>query len=97
LGTLFYTFIARDLTVFPTQDNTNVTITDLSDGDDSLTANLSNGDLVGDYDIFTEDLYARNGTGITPRAALPAVRLVNEGPAAPFDNDFVKVEADRPV
>ena len=98
LGTLFYAFVGRDLTIFPTQDNTTVTITDLSDGDDTLAVTLGNGDLNGDYDLFTSDTYARNGTGITPRAAAPAVRLTTLDPSvAPFDNDVVRVEADRPV
>lgn len=97
LGTLFYTFVGRDLTIFPTVDNTRVTITDLSDGDDSTTLTLSNGDLSGDYDIFTDDLYARNGTGITGRASSPAVRILTLGASAPFENDIVRVETDRPV
>ena len=97
LGTLFYAFVARDLTVFPTQDSTTITITDLSDGDDSATLVLREGNLVGDYDVFVTDLFARNGTGLTPRAASPAVRLDALGPAAPFENDLVRIEADRPV
>jgi hypothetical protein len=97
LGTLFYTFVGRDLTIFPTQDNTTVTITDLTDGDDGGTFTLREGNLAGDYDIFLTDTYARNGTGVTPKTAFPAVRLNQLGAAAPFENDLVKVEADRPI
>lgn len=97
LGTLFYAFVSRDLTVFPTQDNTTITITDLSDGDDSGTFTLREGNLSGDYDVFLTDRFARNGTGVTPRAAGPAVRLNLLGANAPFENDLVKIEADRPV
>lgn len=97
LGTLFYTYVARDLTVFPTQDDTTVTITDLSDGDDTITFNLAGGDLNGDYDLFVTDLTARSGTGVAPRGSNPVVRLSTLGSSAPFDNDFVKVEADKPV
>jgi hypothetical protein len=97
LGTLFYALGSRDLTIFPTVDDTHVTITDLSDGDDSTTLTLREGDLVGDYDIFLTDTFARNGTGVTPRAANPAVHLNLLGPSAPFEGDFVKIEADRPV
>jgi hypothetical protein len=97
LGTLFYAFVARDLTIFPTQDSTTVTITDLSDGDDTTTFTLGEGNLVGDYDLYVTDLWARNGTGLVPRASAPAVGLVTGGAAAPFENDLVRIESDRPI
>ncbi len=97
LGTLFYAFVPRDLTIFPTQDNTNIVITDLSDGDDSRLVTLAQGDLNGDYDIFVADLTSRSGTGLVPRPSAPSVRLNTLGASGPFDNDFVKIEADKPV
>lgn len=97
LGTLFYAFVPRDLTIFPTQDDTTVVITDLTDGDDSMTVTLAEGDITGDYDIFMADTISRSGSGVRPRAALPAVRLNTLGTAGPFDNDVVKVTADKPV
>ena len=91
LGTRFYTFVKDSMAIFPTQDNTTVVITDLSDQDDTVTVTLTQGDTEGDYEI-----YAISPIGMVPRLSEPAVTLVgNQGNV--FDNDFVKVEADKPV
>ncbi|MCZ6690414.1 MAG: PKD domain-containing protein [Planctomycetota bacterium] len=96
LGTLFYTFVRRSLTVFPTQDNTTVTITDLSDGDDSITVLLVDGDTSGDYQLYTATLASTISGDIIPRTSAPAVDILHNGANA-FDDDFVKVESDKPV
>jgi PKD repeat protein len=88
LGTLFYTVVHDSLTIFPTQDGTTVTVTDLSDGDDSTTVTLANRDAVGDYDIFTTDtglILPRTGVNIIP------------GAGGPMENDYVRISADKPV
>ena len=97
LGTLFYAFVHRSLTVFPTQDDTHVTITDLSDGDDSTAVTFAEGDLVGDYEFYTPTLDSRLPLGnLVPRLAGPAV-TVHDNAGNPFDDDIVKVESDKPV
>jgi hypothetical protein len=96
LGTLFYTFVNRSLTVFPTQDDTTVTITDLSDGDDTITVFLPQGDVIGDYSLYTPTISSVSGRDISPRTSSPLVNIIdNQGNT--FDNDFVKVESDKPV
>ena len=95
-GTLFYAFVNESLTVFPLEDDTKVIITDLSDGDDSKTFTLANGDVSGDYDFYTPVVSSETAGDLLPRAASPAVTIVtNNGNA--FDRDFVKVEADKPI
>jgi hypothetical protein len=96
LGTLFYTFVNRDLTVFPLEDDTTVIITDLSDGDDSITVNLANGDTVGDYDLYTPVLDSFSNGDIRPRDGSPVVNIISSN-ENPFDNDFVRVESDKPI
>ena len=95
LGTLFYTLVHRSVTVFPVEDDTTVTITDLSDGDDTITFTLAGGDLDGPYDIFTPVLSTRNGGNILPRSNPVDVNLLSTGNR--FDNDFVKIESDKPI
>jgi len=95
LGTEFYTFAHRSLTVFPVEDDTTVTITDLSDGDDSQTFTLAEGDTSGPYELFTPVLDTRTGSGIVARESDPAVTILSTGNA--FDDDYVKVESDKPV
>jgi hypothetical protein len=114
-GTLFYTFARTHLTVFPLQDDTTVTITDLCDGpggdgcptvsgtdepanDDSNTITLEFGDTNGDYDFYTPVLESDQPTNgpMIPRPALPAVRVFSNEENG-FENDFVKVEADKPI
>lgn len=95
LGTEFYTFAHRSLTVFPVEDDTTVEITDLSDGDDSFTTTLAEGDTDGGYELFTPVLDTRNGSGIVPRTSDPEVSILSTGNR--FDNDYVKVESDKPV
>lgn len=92
LGTLFYAHVGRDLTIFPTQNDTLVQITDVSDGDDSTFFTLANGDLTGDYDIFTASL-----TTLVARAAAPAVSIQTLGASGPFDNDIVRIAATKPI
>jgi uncharacterized Zn-finger protein len=95
-GTLFYTYASAYLTVFPLEDDTILNITDLSDGDDSRSVTLSDGDLDGDYEVYTPVLDSRQNGEIKPRASAPAVNIVTNA-ENPFDNDFVKVESDKPV
>ena len=96
LGTLFYTFVRDTLTIFPTEDDTTVTVTDLSDaggaGDDTATVVLANGDTVGNYDIYTTDLGP-----IIPRSSPPLDVTIISGPDGAFENDYVKIESDKPV
>jgi hypothetical protein len=97
-GRLFYTFVRTRLTVFPLEDNTTVTITDLSDGDDSKTITFANGDTTGDYDFYTPSLESDTPTtgDMLARPSAPAVTiLTNDGDG--FDDDFVKVESDKPI
>ena len=92
LGTLFYTFVNDSVTIFPTADNTTVTVTDLSDGDDTTTATLANGDTVGDYDVFTTE----QGS-ILPRSIAGLTVNLIAGPSGPMEDDYVKIESDKPV
>jgi hypothetical protein len=105
-GTLFYTFVRRHVTVFPLEDNTTVTITDLSDGDDSKTINLSNGDTTGPYDFYTPVLesdtttngpmLARPNAPVPPVPPDPIVTILSNNEEY-FDDDYVKIEADKPI
>ncbi len=96
LGTLFYTFAHRSLTVFPTEDQTNVTITDLSDNDDSTAVVLTNGDTLGDYDLYTPTISSSSYGNIIPRSSAPEVNIFDAG-TNQFDDDFVRIESDKPV
>jgi hypothetical protein len=96
LGTLFYFFANRSIAIFPTLDDTTVTITDLSDGDDSISVNLVNGDTAGDYDIYTPILDSVSAGEIKPRGSNPAVNLISNN-ENPIDNDILKVESDKPI
>ncbi|MEM8963802.1 MAG: Calx-beta domain-containing protein, partial [Acidobacteriota bacterium] len=96
LGTKFYAFVNRSVTVFPTEDDTTVTITDLSDGDDTITFTLQNGELGGiSYDLYTPTLNARVGNQIDPRNNNPTVNITT-APTA-FDDDYVRIESDKPI
>lgn len=97
LGTLFYTYARSGLTVFPTQNDTQVTVTDLSDGDDSASFTLSSGDPgEASYDIFTPYLECHGGGQTVPRPSGPQV-LFTTSSGNPFDNDIVKITADKPI
>ena len=65
-----YVPVRQALTVFPTQDDTTVQITDLGDADDMCTVFLADGDPLGTtIDVFTPILDTEAGTTIDPRAA----------------------------
>ena len=92
LGTLFY-FVARDsFTIFPTQDNTNVQITDLSDGDDSLSVSLADGAPGG----AALDIYSVRTNGMLFRAASPTVTVTDNGGNL-IDSDAIKITSDKPI
>jgi uncharacterized Zn-finger protein len=95
-GTLFYTYASAYVTVFPLEDDTEVTITDLSDGDDSKTVMLTNGGVGGAYDLYTPVLDSPQNGVIDPRGSAPAVNIITNG-ENPFDNDYVKIESTKPV
>ncbi len=103
LGTEFYTFVRQALTIFPTEHDTTIEITDLSDGDDSRTVFLEHGDLMNPkdpgvprLDVFTPFTDTGRGNFVLPRPAEPAVELVTAA-ENPFDNDVVRIVADKPV
>jgi PKD repeat protein len=73
--------------VFPTQDDTEVTVTRL-DPVSSVTYSLPNGDTAGDYDVLTND-----APGILS-SFVNIVPLIN----VPLSiKDYVKIESDKPV
>jgi len=97
LGTLFYTFVRSAMTIFPTEDDTQVTISDLSDGDDDASFVLASGDHgASSYDIYTPYLQTHDGGDATPRSSGPQVFFTTAG-GDPFDNDIVRVTTDKPV
>jgi hypothetical protein len=97
LGTLFYFFVRSDLAVFPTQDDTNVTITDLSDADDDFSVNLASADLANStLDVYVPNNLTATGTVLCPRSSNPTVLLIGNSDNH-FDNDLVKVESDKPI
>lgn len=81
-GKQFYTFVRRTMMVIPTEDNTKVTIRDLSDNNDSRTLTLNRNQF------FSARPYARTYNGF---------QQVNPSPANEFDDDFVEIIADKPV
>lgn len=99
LGTLFYAFGARWLTIMPTEDATTVTVTDLSDGDDTHTTVLAAGDrLNAAYDMYLTDPTGEAGATqrCIPRPAAPLVSLY-QPPGGALEDDLVKITASRPV
>ncbi|TNE46339.1 MAG: hypothetical protein EP343_24045 [Deltaproteobacteria bacterium] len=82
LGKRFYTFVHRTMMIVPTQNNTKITIKDLTDNDDSRTLTLQANQF------FTARAYQATYRGYTQ------VRPASGGE---FDNDFVEVVADKPV
>ena len=87
LGTLFYTYVRGPLTVFPTQDGTSVTVTNLGTGSGVAYA-LPNGDTSGDYDILTND---------SPSILSSFVNIVSLTNVPLSIKDYVKIESDKPV
>lgn len=96
LGTVFYGFVNRSLSVFPTEDDTVVNITNLSTGTPLPPVTLANGDTTGDYDIWVARTTPKNGTAIVPRASAPGVNIIDGGEALSTNNIF-KVESNKPV
>ncbi|MFQ6106061.1 MAG: PKD domain-containing protein [Thermoplasmata archaeon] len=94
-GTLFFTYVRKHLTVFPLENDTQISIIDLSDGDDSFNATLDGDDSDGTYDIYTGWKQTDNFGDITPRGSNPTVTLVSPNNA--FDSDYVKVASNKPV
>jgi hypothetical protein len=115
-GREFYTFVSEHLTIFPLEDDTQVTVTNLSHGDRaSETFTLINGAVDGtEYDFYTPKLRADctwdevgwelpdDEKHITPtlemiaRPEEPRVNITTET-GGPFDDDYVKVEADKDI
>ena len=95
IGTLFYAYVRSYLTVFPLEDDTHVTIVDLSDGDDSFNVTLDGDDSDGTYQFYTatEDSFSHGL--ILPRGSNPSVSIVS--PDNAFDYDYVKIASDKPV
>lgn len=89
LGTEYYSLVEKTITVFPTEDDTNVTVTNLGDPNDTRSVTLENGDLGESYDIYTT-----SDSIDKERSSSPDVNIVT---GEPFHSDFVKVEADKPV
>jgi hypothetical protein len=98
LGTVFYTFAARWLTIMPVSDGTTVSVVDLTDGDDTFTTTLTNGDRFNpSYDLYVADPTGRGGTQVAiPRPANPAVRFTIP-PGGAIEDDLLKITSDRPV
>ncbi len=97
MGTLFYTYVTAYLTVFPLEDDTTVTITNLSEDDDTQTVTLANGDVNGEYDLYTADDHSgESGEKMVLREASPLVN-VKTNDHKPFVDDYVKVASDKPV
>ncbi|MFQ6128284.1 MAG: PKD domain-containing protein [Thermoplasmata archaeon] len=94
-GTLFYAYVRSYLTVFPLENDTHVSIIDLSDGDDSINVTLDGDDSDGTYDIYTATRQSFSHGVIIPRSSNPSVNIVS--PGDPFDYDYVKVSSDKPV
>lgn len=94
-GTLFYTYVRSYLTVFPLEAETNVTITDLSDGDDSLNTILDGDETDGTYSFYTATKQSFSNGQMLPRPAAPAVTIVTDD--NPFEEDYVKVTSNKPV
>lgn len=82
LGKRFYFFVHRTMMIVPTQDNTKVTIKDLTDNDDSRTLTLRSNQF------FTARAY---------QATYRGFQQVRPSSGGEFDNDFVEVVADKPV
>jgi hypothetical protein len=81
-GRKFYMFVHKTMTIIPLQDNTQVSIRDLSDGDDSRTLTLNRNQFFSARPLSQ----AYNG-----------FQQVNPSPANEFDDDYVEVTADKPV
>jgi hypothetical protein len=87
LGKHFFVFSSESLTVLPLEDNTTVTINDLSDGDDSriLTMNRN--------DIYTQKSQSEFGNPIVTR---PGVTLYHNSNNL-IDDDYMEIIADKDV
>lgn len=87
LGNHFFVFASDSLTVLPLEDNTTVTINDLSDGDDSriLTMNRN--------DIFTQRSLSEFGNPIVTR---PGITLYHNSDNL-IDDDYMEIIADKDV
>jgi hypothetical protein len=94
-GTLFYTYVRSYLTVFPLEDDTYVSIVDLSDGDDSYNVTLDGEDSDGTYEFYTATKQSFSSGEMIARTSGPAVTIFSPGSA--FDLDYVKVSSDKPV
>lgn len=94
-GTLFYTYVRSYLTVFPLEDDTHVSIVDLSDGDDSFNVTLDGDDSDGTYEFYTATKQSHSSGVMIARASGPAVSIIS--PGNEFDLDYVKVSSDKPV
>jgi hypothetical protein len=97
LGTLFYAYATRWLTIFPVFSNTTVTLTDLTDGDDSTVMNLPQGGRINPFlDLYVSDPVGDSGLVAIPRSDFPFVSF-NIPPNAPIDDDLIRIESDRPI
>jgi hypothetical protein len=87
LGKHFFVFASDSLTVLPLEDNTTVTVNDLSDGDDSriLTMNRN--------DIYTQRSLSEFGNPIVTR---PGVTLYHNSNNL-IDDDYMEIIADKDV
>jgi hypothetical protein len=87
LGTHFFVYASDSLTVLPLEDNTTVSITDLSDGDDSRILTLDR------MDIYTQRSLSEFGNPIITRAGVTLYH--NSGNL--IDDDYLEIVSDKKV
>ena len=97
LGTLFYVYASRWLTIFPVFRDTTVSITDLSDADDSGVVLLPEGGRLNPFlDLYISDITGEAGQPAVPRADFPIVSFTVPA-SGPIDDDLLRIQSDRPI
>ena len=81
-GKRFYYFVHRTLLLFPLEDNTNITIRDLTDKDDNHTVKLNRNEF------FTVRPFP---------AVYNKYKQIQPSKRNEFENDFVEIISDKPI
>jgi hypothetical protein len=87
LGKRFFLFASDSLTIFPLEDNTNVSVMDLSDGDDSKSLTMNR------YDIYTQRTLSEFGNPIVARPGI----MVYDNADNLIDDDYIEIIADKDI
>jgi hypothetical protein len=86
-GMRYFVFASESLTVLPLEDNTNVIITDLSDGDDSRTLTMNR------FDIYSQRSSSEFGNPVVARPGTTYYHNSNNL----IDDDYIEIVSDKDI